>query len=370
MTNRERALAVLRYQQYDRLPVLHFGFWDETLRKWHLEGHLEAEDLLGAGDGSPAERRIEVRLGFDCNWFVTWAPRNTWTSLFEERVLEELPDGYQKVQDANGAIVIRKPGVSSIPSEVDHLLKGRAEWESLYRPRLQWSADRVDRSTVPAEAFDPDRARPFGLMCGSLFGKIRDWIGVVNLSYLQVDDPPLFDEIIDTVGELCLRCAEGALALGARYDFAHFWEDICFKTGPLVNPAVFSAKVGPWYRRITDLTRAAGLDLCSLDCDGKIDELIPTWLENGVNTMFPIEVGTWSASIAPWRKRYGREIRGVGGMDKRVFARGRAAVDREIERLRPLVGLGGFIPCPDHRIPPDAEWDTVRYYCERMRQVF
>ena len=37
---------------------------------------------------------------------------------------------------------------------------------------------------------------------------------------------------------------------------------------------------------------------------------------NGVNTMFPIEVGTWHSSIGPWRARYGRELRGVGGMNK------------------------------------------------------
>ncbi len=57
-------------------------------------------------------------------------------------------------------------------------------------------------------------------------------------------------------------------------------------------------------------------------------------------------------------------------MDKRVFAHDRAAIDVEIERLRTLVALGGYIPCPDHRIAPDADWDNVRYYCDRMRQVF
>jgi len=370
MTNRERALAVLRYERYDRLPVVHFGFWTDTLERWHREGHLGAEDLGEYFDGSRSEHAIERKLGFDFNWYDTWSPRHTWATLFEELVLEELPDGFQKVRNVDGAIVLQKPGVRSIPSEVDHLFKGRKEWEELYRPRLLWSADRVDRAAMPATAFDAGRERPLGLMCGSLFGKIRDWIGIVNLSYLSVDDPGLFDEMIDTCGELCLRCTEAALATGARFDFAHFWEDICFKNGPLVNPAVFAAKVGPWYRRITELTRRHGLDICSLDCDGKIDALVPTWIANGVNTMFPIEVGTWNASIAPWRATYGRELRGVGGMDKRVFAHGRAAVDVEIERLRPLVDLGGFIPCPDHRIAPDAEWDTVRYYTDRMRAAF
>ncbi len=37
MTNRERAKAVLRYQEYDRLPVVHFGYWGETLQKWAAE---------------------------------------------------------------------------------------------------------------------------------------------------------------------------------------------------------------------------------------------------------------------------------------------------------------------------------------------
>lgn len=148
------------------------------------------------------------------------------------------------------------------------------------------------------------------------------------------------------------------------------WEDICFKTGPLVAPDVFREKVGPHYKRVTDLLKQYGIDIVSLDCDGCIDALVPIWLENGVNTMFPMEVGTWNASIAPWRAKYGKDLRGVGGMNKVVFGRDRAAIDAEVERLRPLVDLGGYIPCPDHRIAPDGKWDLVRYYCERMHHVF
>ena len=186
----------------------------------------------------------------------------------------------------------------------------------------------------------------------------------------MIDDEPLFDEIIDTVGELVFQGVKHILDSGAKFDFAHFWEDICFKNGPLINPETFAAKVGPHYRRITDYIRGCGIDIISVDCDGFIDTLIPTWFENGVNTMFPIEVGTWDASIKPWREKYGRELRGVGGMNKLVFSRDRSAIDAEIERLKPMVEMGGYIPCPDHRIAPDAEWDTVRYYCDNMRKTF
>ena len=137
-----------------------------------------------------------------------------------------------------------------------------------------------------------------------------------------------------------------------------------------MNPEVFAECVGPHHREFADMLARYGIDQISLDCDGCIDKLLPIWLENGVNTMFPIEVGTWHASIAPWRAEYGRALRGVGGMDKRVFAQDKAAVEAEIERLKPLIDLGGYIPCPDHRIPPDAKYELVAYYCELFRKAF
>jgi len=370
MTNREAALAVLRYEPYDRLPIVHFGYWHETLQKWQEQGHLAAEEVRGYGDGTPADRAIAAKLGFDFNWQNMFYPATGLVPAFESRVVETYPDGSRAVLNGDGAIVLQKDEAGSIPAEIDHLLKGRDGWEEHYKHRLQFTPDRVDLRALEDLRDDTGRQDPIGLHCGSLYGQIRNWIGVEGSAYLYSDDPELFQEIIDTVGDLCYRCVELALSSGAKFDFAHFWEDICFKNGPLIMPSVFERLVGPHYKRITDLVNRHGLDIVSLDCDGCIDRLVPIWLKNGVNTMFPIEVGTWNASIAPWREKYGRDLRGVGGTDKRVFAKDRAAVEAEVERLRPLVDLGGYIPCPDHRIPPDAEWDLVRYYCDRMRAVF
>jgi len=383
MTDRDRIMAVLNYKPYDRLPVVHFGYWQETLDKWAAEGHIDTEHARTWADGNPADQAVGARLGFDCNYYSTFAPHADLFPPFEEKVLEVLPDGSRKVLNPAGMIVLQKPGAGSIPPEVDHLLKGRKEWEDLYLPKLQFSEDRVDSAVVYVDGKPVsfaeggrdylarnDRTHVLGLQCGSLFGVIRNWLGLEGVSYLYADDEALYDEIIDTVGDLCYQCVEAVLASGAQFDYAHFWEDICFKSGPLVVPRVFDAKVGPHYKRITDLVARHGITIVSLDCDGLIDALIPTWLANGVNTMFPIEVGTWNASIEPWREKYGRELRGVGGVRKQVFAEGFAFVDAEIERLKPLVALSGYIPCPDHRIPPNAEWDTVRYYCDHMHRTF
>jgi len=371
MTNRERMLAILRYQPYDRLPLVHFGFWRETIQKWVQEGKISEEDGANVWDNSPNERKLTARLGFDFNYAGAFGSSTSLFPAFESKLLEITPDGFHKELNDDGAIVLRKPGVVSIPAEVGHTLVDRASWEEHYKWRMQYSDDRINWTRLEQLKTQTEvREMPLGVNVGSMFGRFRDMMGVIGISYLLEDDEGLYDEIINTFGDLQYKILEKVLASGVQFDYAHFWEDICYNHGPLVNPEVFAEKVGPHYKKLTDLCGKHGIDIVSLDCDGCIDALLPIWLENGVNTMFPIEVGTWNASIAPWREKYGKELRGVGGMNKTVFARDYAAVDAEVERLRGLVALGGYIPCPDHRIAPDAIFENVQYYCEQMRRVF
>ena len=371
VNNRERMQAIMHYRDYDRMPVVSFGYWHETLTKWRVEGHVAPEEEKGYADNNVYDRAIMARLGFDFNWGVGVGGSSYLFPMFQTEVLRTEPDGSEVVRNGEGLIVKIKPGVVSIPAHVGTSLTGREAWEELYLPKLADCEARVNAEAIRGRYAEIERlGLPVCLSCGSLYGNIRNMLGVEDLAYLAADDEELYEEIIHTVGELCLKVAGRVLALGLTFDFGHFWEDICFKSGPLVRPSVFRELVGPWYKRITSLLKAHGVDIVSVDCDGKIDELVPVWLENGVNTMFPIEVGTWRASFDNWRRIYGRDLRGVGGMDKRVFAQDYAAVDREIERLKPIVDMGGYIPCPDHRIPPDAKWENVQYYCERFRKTF
>ena len=372
MTFRENAMAVLHYEAYEKFPVVSFGYWGETVQKWANEGHItreEADDYCRRGDNGWGDRSIMKKLGFDFNWNSCVGSSSDLFPAFEEKTLEERPDGSRVIRDGSGLIVLVKPGIVSIPAEIGTSLTDRSVWEQEYLPRLRFSMERISTELLETLRDDAVREIPVGIHCGSLMGRMRDLLGVEQMSYLMADDFDLYEEIIDTMDGLCYECVKAMLDSGAKFDYAHFWEDICFKNGPLVIPSMFDEYVGPHYKRITDLLHSHGIDIVSVDCDGWIDRLIPTWLENGVNTMFPIEVGTWNASIAPWREQYGRELRGVGGMNKTVFSRDRAAVDAEIERLRPLIELGGYIPCPDHRIAPDAKYENVQYYCDRMQNL-
>lgn len=372
MNYRENVNAILHYQPFEKMPIVSFGYWGETVQKWADEGHITREEADGYcryGDNSEADRSIMKRLGFDFNWNSCYGGNVGLYPAFERKVLEQKADGGQVIRDEQGLIVLVKPGVVSIPAEIGTTLTDRDVWEKEYLPRLQWEAERIDTSLFESLKDDSQRQLPMGLHCGSLMGYMRNLLGVEELSYLYVDDPELYEEIANTLAGLCYQSVKAILETGAKFDYAHFWEDICYKNGPLVSPDGFRQMIGPHYRKITNLLKEHGVDIVSVDCDGWIDTLLPIWLENGVNTMFPIEVGTWNASIAPWREKYGKDLRGVGGMNKTVFARDYQAVDQEVERLRPLMELGGYIPCPDHRIAPDAKFENVQYYCEKMKSL-
>ena len=361
----------MHYDNYDRMPVVHFSYWNELLDKWLVEGHITPEERRGYGDGNAVDRELNKRLGFDFCYTPIAGSNNELAPGFEYKVIENFPDGSYTYQNGVGLIEKMRTGATSIPMTVGTLLTGREAWESEYKKRLEKSHSRVNiKHMKNLAAHINEFDFPVGLHVGSYYGKVRDMLGVENLAYLYADDEELYREVIDTLAGISYDNCKYILESGFVPDFAHFWEDICFKNGPLVSPEIFAECVGPHYKKITSLLAEHGCDIVSLDCDGMIDKLLPIWLENGVNTMFPIEVGTWNASIGPWKKKYGKQLRGVGGTDKRVFALDYAAIDKEIERLKPLVEMGGYIPCPDHRLPPETKWENVQYYCEKFRETF
>lgn len=62
------------------------------------------------------------------------------------------------------------------------------------------------------------------------------------------------------------------------------------------------------------------------------------------------------------RRRYGRNLRIWGGVDKRALARGPAAIDAELGRLKSLIAEGGYILHLDHSCPSDISFPNFCYH--------
>jgi uroporphyrinogen decarboxylase len=125
----------------------------------------------------------------------------------------------------------------------------------------------------------------------------------------------------------------------------------------------------PQYRRITDLLHRHGISAILVDCDGNHDELIPLWLDGGINGVFPLEVAAGEDPVALSR-RYGKDLLLVGGIDKRALAKDLREIEREVLGKAPfLLEHGGWIPSIDHAVPPDVPLDNYRYYLSLLRKL-
>ena len=369
MTNTERALNILRYKKADRMPAVHFGYWIELLQEWAEQGHIPKELLNGYYDGSPQDKEIDKIVGWDFNWYHTTSGSIRLDPAFEYKVLEILPDGFKRIQNPEGLIERIREGAGSIPAEDDYQLKDRKSYEELYKPKMQFKPERIPYDYFKNDFNKEKRDIPIGLHLGSVLGEVRNILSIMGMSYMIADDYDLFAEIIDTYADMQYKCAEETLKTGAKFDFAHYWEDICFKNGPLISPVMFEELCFKHYKKRNDLVKSYGIDIISLDCDGVTERLLPVWFESGVNTMFPIEIGTWGDQFEPARQKYGKCMLGVGGMDKTALRKDKAAVDKEIDRMARLSKLGGFIPCPDHRIMPGSKFELVKYYAAKIKEI-
>ncbi len=105
----------------------------------------------------------------------------------------------------------------------------------------------------------------------------------------------------------------------------------------------------------------SGVRIFDMDSDGRIDDLIPVWIESGFNCCNPIEIAAGN-DVQAMRAQFGHTIALRGGIDKRAIAKGGSVIEAELARIEPVLKDGGYIPGCDHGVPPDISWpDFLRY---------
>jgi hypothetical protein len=119
---------------------------------------------------------------------------------------------------------------------------------------------------------------------------------------------------------------------------------------------------------VMDLAHSKGVEFTWYDSDGNLRQLIPDYFDVGINCIAPCEV---AADMQPneLRRDFGKDLRMLGGIDKREIARGKDSIDTEIERLKPVIDEGGFLPAIDHSVPSDISWDDYQYFIERITKA-
>jgi len=341
LKHKQRFLGVFRFEEVDRVPDYEFGFWTETIDRWHAEG-------LPLNKRS--DREIKLYFGFDA-YASMFLPLETlpvrsglWPTL-PETIIDEKEDGREVVNDGMGGTYIRTTETSSPPHYIDYPLKNRECWERL---KPFFDPDTPGRFPLNwdemADSFR-NRDYPLGIWVGSLYGWLRNWMGVEGISIALYRDPDWVAEMMDTLVELWIKIIRKALSW-VKVDFATWWEDMCYSKGPLLSVRHFEEFIVPRYKKVTDVLKEYGVEINIMDSDGDVTLLIPGWLEAGINCILPMEARF--NDIYMFRDSFGKKLLMMGGLSKFALMEGRTAIDKELERLTPLLQQGGYIPMVDH----------------------
>ncbi|MCX6622550.1 MAG: hypothetical protein NTY38_16075, partial [Acidobacteria bacterium] len=202
---------------------------------------------------------------------------------------------------------------------------------------------------------------------GGCFGSLRNMVGVEQLCMLFYDDPAWVQEMMEADADFLIAML-GQLLEVTDIDVFGFWEDMGYKSGPLISPAFARKFMLPCYRKVVDFARSRGVRYFCLDSDGQVDLLIPVWMDAGIDILYPFEVQA-GMDVRAVRKKYGKSLRLWGGMDKRALCCGEQEIDAEIDKHRPLIEEGGFVPMLDHSAPPDIPYRNYCYFMERLRKA-
>jgi uroporphyrinogen-III decarboxylase len=357
MNHLERFRNVLHHKPVDRTPYWPTHGWSQTNQRWLEEGMPEGKSLEEIFDA-------EATLGVGV-YYGPW-PR------IQEETLEQ--NGEKRIMRNHEGIIMQvylHDTDKSMPHFLDFPVKTRDDYRKILKPRLTGPAeDRLPHDWNVRVAQWKNRTDPLNLFAdrwGGFFGPLRNMMGLENLIYAFYDQPALVEEMMDDIADNMIRITDRILQ-DTDIDFFSFWEDMGMKTGPLLSPSLFKQYMVPRYRRVVDFLRSRGVDVIFVDSDGDVHDLIPHWLDAGINGIWPCEIAA-SMEPAPIQKEYGKDLLLFGGIDKRAIIESPEAIDEELKKVPPLVAAGGYVPMVDHSCPPDISWDNYCYYMEALRKA-
>ncbi|OHD66076.1 MAG: hypothetical protein A2096_03190 [Spirochaetes bacterium GWF1_41_5] len=367
MNNRERYLETVLFGSPDKIPLMPGTGRKSTRETWHRQGLPQETDTgeeITAYAYKLSGGREKLQSGGE-----TFPVNERMIPMFEEKVIENRGDT-QIVQDWKGNIceISSEFSTEYLRGGIDFVtrrwikcpVENRDDWESM---KQKYNPDDISRLPANAEKLGISlckRTYPVKLHFSGPFWQLREWLGFENLCTMFYDDPEFVRDMINFWQQYIIRLMENAF----RYfipDEIHISEDMAYKSFSMISPDMARDFLLPVWKQWGELIKKNKIPVYGIDSDGYIGELLPLWIEAGMNICDPVEVAAGN-DINEFRKKFGRTMAFRGGVDKRAIAKGGHVLEAEIERLKPVIRSGGFIPSCDHGVPPDVSWENFVYF--------
>jgi hypothetical protein len=357
LTDRERFNRQMHYQTVDRCFNMEFGYWEENFSEWYIF----------RDNGIKTNEQADEFFNFDVTRTIGGS---VWMDPPFAEVIIEQRETTKVLMNPDGLLAeVPLDGHDTIPHYIKSSIVTPDDWAKVKAERFRLDDPRriVDIEKLKQE-HPASRDYPLGVWTGSMIGKIRDMLTFEGLAYAMYDYPAMVEDMVETSCQL-VEFALDQLLPHFQFDYAAGWEDICYKSGPIVSPRWFKRVITPRYKRIHEKLKAYGIDIWWIDCDGDVRPILQHMMDGGVTCLFPYEVNSCTHP-ADLLAEYGKDLRIMGGFDKMEMGKGRDEIRAYMDTLVPLVERGGYIPFCDHRCPPNVDPDDYLFYLDLKEEYF
>ncbi|TCS76402.1 uroporphyrinogen decarboxylase [Muricomes intestini] len=387
LTNRERERQTLNFMKPEDRGSVEETFypWVLTTTRFKEEGMPEeiaegakdiTNDLVGNKENQ-AEKYLPVSWGAGVMEYEKYlgfdAVRRVHFVLpfrrFEEKVIEDVPEHVIK-QDIYGRQVIQKAG-SDLELNYKPVIETGEDWEALKehaRKELEiyYTDELLEEAYGHLQEAHERGDYSIRLNVEGFFWVPRELMGVEQHMYAFYDEPEMMKDINDFIYEVyCTKLLKVIDRI--QPDVVYIMEDLSGKNGPMISGDCFEEFLAPYYRKIIALFKEHGVGNVFVDTDGDFAQLIPNFMESGVDGFLPMDVNA-GMDIVKVREQF-PTLKFIGSFNKLEIANGKEAIDREFERILPVIRGGGYIPGSDHQVAPSTSLEDYKYYISRLKEA-
>lgn len=332
MIHRERALAAIRHELPDRVPI-----------NWIT---LENADSVYNHIGLDKSIKIDEYFGSDFKYVMS-SPK---LSLFGNSG-SQIPYGQQ---------LHTRPfaGFESVQ-----------EIEKFNWPEL----DSIDFDAFKSK-LEPVH-KEYAVIVGnwtSVFCEICDFFGMENALVNMYTNPELIEAAVAHIEDFYLKYCKKLFEVSkGKADIFHMWDDFASMRGMIFSPDIWRKYFKPVYKKMFELAKSNGLYVWFHSC-GVIREVLPDLIDIGMDIWETVQAHLPGNEPEILKKEYGKHITFCGAINTQhtlPFGTPEEVSAEVRERIKILGRGGGYICNADHVIkretPPEniiALYDEIGHF--------
>jgi uroporphyrinogen decarboxylase len=304
MNSRKRVLAALRCEEPDRVPYCELGI-DRAL----------AQKLMGWGEPQSQAHNLEVNQYSveEAKAIASFLKLDNLSYVMRAPVYAHKPAGQDGRLFYREGMILTEADLAIVELPDPHDNSLYAEAEKFVDQKDEYAAWFVTRLGI------------FPTMLS---------MGIENFCIAMYENRSLVEAVLDRYYDWMLVVTERVCQMG--FDVFVSTDDLAFKTGPFMSPAMFRDLVMPRHQRVAEKISIPWI----IHSDGDVMPYLEDFLSLGIIGLHPNEKG--AMDIRAMKREYGDRICLLGNVDLNILGLGtRQDVEQEVRDLIRDIGPGG-----------------------------